>query len=478
VKACASPAAFGGTVPSLILRSSPPGWLTAVKIAATATLAVLAGCAANSGAPGAGAAPPLVDGVAGAPPLGNYIKHVVIIVQENRSFEDMFAGWPGADAPMYGWSNQSGKRLKVPLTPQPFQRKGLDHLWINAMAGWDHGQMDGFWNNRNGPTGPPSGNFAYSYLERSEIGPYRTMAAQYVLADHMFPTMFGPSFTAHLDLVAGTTNISDTTAIVNLPNGAPWGCDASPGTATSLLTRNRTVRMGVGPFPCFSRFRTMADTLDAKGISWKYYAPNILEGPAWSAFDAIKNVRHGADWAKVTSPQTLALTDPGTGALPSVSWITPDYLDSDHPETGSDTGPSWVGSLVNEIGKSPYWDSTAIVILWDDWGGWYDNVPPPQLDSKGLGIRVGCLIVSPYARKGYVSHTQYEFGSILKFIEQAFDVPPLGPGSAGYTDARARSLVDSFDFTQAPRAFVPIKTKYSTKYFLNRPQSLMVPDKE
>jgi phospholipase C len=131
---------------------------------------------------------------------------------------------------------------------------------------------------------------------------------------------------------------------------------------------------------------------------------------------------------------------------------------------------------VNAVGEGPDWDSTAIVVLWDDWGGWYDNVPPPQLDFKGLGIRVPCIIISPYAKTNYVSHTRYEFSSILKFTEQAFSLPVLGAPADGYTDTRANSLVDSFNFTQKPRAFVKIPAKYPISYFLTHPQSMRVPD--
>jgi len=272
------------------------------------------------------------------------------------------------------------------------------------------------------------------------------------------------------------TNITPQSAVVDLPDATPWGCDAPAGTATAEVNPQRVVGSHDGPFPCFTQFRTMADTLDAANVSWKYYAPNILKQPAWSAFDAIQNVRHGADWAKVTSPQTQVLLDAQNGALPAVSWVTPDSQDSDHPGAGSDTGPSWVAAVVNAVGEGPDWDSTAIVVLWDDWGGWYDNVPPPQLDFKGLGIRVPCIIVSPYAKTNYVSHTQYEFSSVLKFAEQAFSLPVLGAPADGYTDTRANSLVDSFNFTQKPRAFVKIPAKYPISYFLTHPQSMRVPD--
>jgi phospholipase C len=342
------------------------------------------------------------------------------------------------------------------------------------MAGWDNGKMDGFEHNLS--HGRPTGTYPYSYLRHDVIGPYRAMAGQYVLADHMFPAMFGPSFTAHLTLIASMTNQAPNKAVVDLPTGTPWGCDAPPGATTPAINEKRVIIPGGAGFPCFSQFTTMADTLDEKNVSWKYYAPNILKYSAWSAFDAIKSVRYGPDWAKVQTPEWRVLVDAKNGALPSFSWVTPDAQDSDHPGEGSDTGPSWVAAVVNSIGESQYWDSTAIFVVWDDWGGWYDNVPPPQLDFKGLGIRVGCIVISPYAKKNYVSHVPYEFGSMLHFSEQVFGLRALGPASAGYTDLRANTMLDAFDFTQKPRAYVPIPAKYPMSFFENHPQSMRAPD--
>jgi phospholipase C len=300
----------------------------------------------------------------------------------------------------------------------------------------------------------------------------------------MFATEFGGSFTAHLDLIAGTTHITPGLAEVNNPTEAPWGCDARPGTISILVDRERTISR-TGPRPCFDQFQTLASTLDAAHVSWKYYMPAVDSGDAGglfhSEFDAIKSVRFGPDWKRsIISPQTTILRDVADGKLPSLSWVIPDYLDSDHAGNHSKTGPSWVASVVNEIGESKYWNSTAIIILWDEWGGWYDNAAPPQLDFLGLGIRVPCIIVSPYAGKNYVSHTLYEYGSILKFAEQAFDLPPLGKGSfgSGYTDSRANSLADSFDFIQSPRAFEQIPAPYPASYFLLRAPSMQLPDSQ
>ncbi|HKE37106.1 MAG TPA: alkaline phosphatase family protein [Candidatus Baltobacteraceae bacterium] len=412
--------------------------------------------------------------------LGRYIKHVVIIVQENRSFDNVFAGFPGADAPTFGYM-KSDPTTKVPLEQITLKAsQDIAQHYGDAVTDIDGNNMDGF----GTPLlygGGNVGRFAYSYLAHKDVAPYWTMAKRYVLADHMFPTILGPSFTAHLALIASTANLSSTQSLENYPTSEPWGCDAPSGTQTYLM--NNQGSWSQGPFPCFTTIATMADTLDAAGVNWKYYAPAVavggnVGGQVWSTFDAIKKVRYGPDWTKrVISPPQQILADAQKNALPSVAWVMPDWAWSDHPATYSDAGPSWVAAIVNEIGQSKDWKSTAIFILWDDWGGFFDNVPPPQLDFRGLGIRVPCIIVSPYVRP-HVSHTQYEFGSILRFTEDAFRLPRLGAMADGYTDQRAANIIDSFDFTQGPRKFRTIRSKYPTSYFLNAAASMRAPDDE
>lgn len=408
-----------------------------------------------------------------APPTA--IKHIVVIVQENHSFESIFAGYPNADAPMYGFTHNG---TRVNLHPVTFTAPTVvfgTYSLQQGIADWDRGKMDRFDLTVN-QYGKKVGNFPYAYLVRSSVKPYWSMAQQYVLADRMFPTQWGSSWTAHLDLIAGTTRLSRDEALADVPSALPWGCDAPKGTTTNTWSSRGAY--GQGPFPCFDRSnslfgsRTIAYALDSAGVSWKYYAPTMADfgGQAWSAFDEIAPVRYGPDWAKVDSPQTNVLRDVRDGKLPAVSWVIPDWADSDHAgSTG--TGPSWVSAVVNAVGQSPYWNSTAIVVLWDDWGGWYDNVPPPQVDFIGLGIRVPCVVISPYAKAGFVSHTQYEFGSVLKFIEQTF-----GLASLGFSDARANSLVDTLDFTQTPRTFVPIAAPYPASHFLHEMPSGKPPD--
>ncbi len=409
--------------------------------------------------------------------LGHYIKHVVIVVQENRSFDNIFAGFPGAHAHTFGYLHDG---TKVPLEQITFDAsEDISHEYRDAVSDIDGGKMDGF-DLRENYSGGSVGRFAYSYIARKEVAPYWTLAKRFVLADRMFPTILGASFTAHLALVASMANVSPTETLINYPTREPWGCDAPAGTTTELFDQSGVFEPG--PFPCFTTMHTMADTLDAAHVSWKYYAPAVngsdLGGQVWSTFDAISTVRYGPDWKRrVISPPSKILVDAGRNALPSVAWVMPDWAWSDHPDSYSDAGPSWIAAIVNAIGKSKDWNSTAIVILWDDWGGFYDNVPPPNVDFRGLGIRVGCLIVSPYV-KPHVVHTQYEFGSILRFIEDAFRLPRLGSRAAGYTDRRASNIVDSFDFTQEPRKFYSIRAKYPASYFLNAAPSMRAPDDE
>jgi phospholipase C len=220
----------------------------------------------------------------------------------------------------------------------------------------------------------------------------------------------------------------------------------------------------------------LRDRLDAAHVSWKYYVPKMccrIFGKLMSAFDAIKAVRYGRQWndGHIARPQTRFFDDVRRGALPAVSWLIPIERDSDHPGTQSDTGPSWVATVVNAIGESRYWDSTAIVIVWDDWGGLYDNVNPQQVGFGGLGFRVPAIIVSAYAKTGYISTTRYEFGSILKYIERNWNLRTLGR-----SDVRAASIVDCFDYAQPPRTFHPIRAKYAASYFLRETSAAEPPD--
>jgi phospholipase C len=198
-------------------------------------------------------------------------------------------------------------------------------------------------------------------------------------------------------------------------------------------------------------------------------------GGIWSAYQAIEHIYGGPDWRKnVVPPQTKFFHDVSSGDLPAVSWVTPTCVNSDHAGCGGNTGPDWVGSLVNAIGESKYWDSTVIFVFWDDYGGWYDHAPPSMVDYDGLGIRVPLLIISAYAKQGYVSSVRYEHGSILKFVEDQW-----GLGRLSASDTRASTISpDCFDFAKSPRAFTAIPVAHDRDYFLGQPLDTRPPDNE
>jgi phospholipase C len=240
---------------------------------------------------------------------------------------------------------------------------------------------------------------------------------------------------------------------------------------------------GKGPFPCSSDFpdygsngyQTLRDLLDAKDVTWKYYTPpsDIVFGKLLTAFDVIAPVRYGPEWqANVVRPEQQIYADIRSNSLPSMSWVIPDKIDSDHPGTNPDDGPEWVASVVNAIGESPYWKSTAIIIVWDDWGGLYDNrVGTQKYGFGGLGLRVPAIIVSPYAKAGYISKTDYEFGSILRYVEDNWDL-----GNLGTSDVRAKSIIDCFNYNQPPISFVPITSSKNEEYFIHRKPSYLPVD--
>ncbi|MBV8117769.1 MAG: hypothetical protein JOY69_05065 [Candidatus Eremiobacteraeota bacterium] len=435
--------------------------------------AVLADCAAYSGTPRSSGLMPAAQ-TAAESLRPQYIKHVVIMIQENRSFDNFFAHFPGADGTRYGtmYDARTKSDRVVRLHKASLNSFDICHTWQGFQTEYDGGKMDGF--SKAGIyawcAGPPQKQYAYQYVDPAEIAPYWTMAKQYVLADHMFETQSSGSFIGHQDLIAGGTAIDGTESLVNYPTNQPWGCDAPAGTKTSLLTAQHEFLRDKGPFPCL-RYRTLADSLDRRMVPWKYYTPLIARpngkpemGSLWNAFDAIAAVRYGPNWKNnVVSPETRIFEDIRNGQLPAVAWLIPAEANSDHPkgEYGQYTGPSWVASVVNAIGtRAELWNSTAIIVVWDDWGGFYDHVPPPQLDYQGLGFRVPMLVISPYAKKSYVSHTQYEFGSILKFVEDNWRMRRIGT-----TDVRATSIVDCFDFDQPPRTFQTIPAALPQSYF-------------
>ncbi len=291
----------------------------------------------------------------------------MVIVQENRSFNNLFATFPGATGTTVGKKVvfTHGRRQTKSITLKEtklFTRAALDHSYAGYVQSFDKGRMDGF-NLVSYYRGGDEGSMPYQYVDPSQIAPYWTMAQTYGLANAMFTTQGSSSFPAHQDLIRGGTAIDAEHSLIDTPPLAHgiWGCDSPPGTVTNLITTRRKFLKNAGPFPCTSNFpgsgssyETLRDLLDAASVSWKYYAPQVgTSGGIWSAFDTIAPVRFGPEWGtNVSWPETNVFGDIANGTLPAVSWVIPDAANSDHPGEGSDTGPSWVASVVNAIGTS------------------------------------------------------------------------------------------------------------------------------
>jgi phospholipase C len=386
----------------------------------------------------------------------NLIQHVIFIVKENRSFDHVFGAFPGANG-----ANQAtiSTGAVIPMLPtQDAMNRDVDHLWNSAHTGIDGGKMDRF-------DLIPEANEFGDYLGETQftslqIPNYYSYAGYYALADNMYSSLSGPSFPNHLYTIAAQSG-----GVYNLPTRGPtvqnwqvsWGCDAPTNETVPVMDTRGVITQ---QFPCFD-FTTLGDELTNAGVSWLYYAPTYdTLGYAFNTYDAINHIRNTSAWTTYDVPTTQFLTDVTNGTLPAVSWLIAGGVQSEHPPNSMCQGENWTVQQVNAILQSPtYKNNTAIFITWDDFGGFYDHVDPTTVDEYGLGPRVPLLIISPYTKigsggSGYISHTQYEFSSVLKFIEEDFGISPLTT-----RDADANDTTDSFDFTQAPRTPLILKQR-------------------
>jgi phospholipase C len=378
------------------------------------------------------------------------ITHIVIIDKENRSFDEMFGRFPGADG---AWRARLSTGRVVPLGHTP-DRLLLDvsHAGAAAVFAVDHGRMDRF--DQLPGAWQDGTDIADTQLRRSDIPDYWRYAATFALDDHFFSTIMGPSFPNHLITVAATSG--DT---VDNPHGQlvrAWGCDSGP----------HSVVNGIDPatgkpfvtHPCFD-FRTLPDLLQQDGVSWKYYAPRPYSyGYVWNSLDAIRHIRYSPLWRTNVATDAGFLRDVASGHLPRVSWLVTDARESDHPPASICLGERWSVEVIDAVMRSRYWKDTAIFLTWDDFGGFYDHVAPPRLDYISLGPRVPSIVISPYARPHYVDHAQLEFDSFLRFIEDDFQLPSLTD-----RDRQARSMLSSFDFGQTPLPPLVLKPRTCPK---------------
>jgi phospholipase C len=431
------------------------------------------------------------------------IEHIVVIFQENRTpdnlFQDPVLISRGADIATSG-VNSLGQT--IPLTPIDLGTAGsnpqnydLGHGHANFVAMYDGGKMDGADLITCAPAAhcPPKehSNPQFKYVNPSDVQPYFALAEQYTFGDRMFQTNQGPSFPAHQFIISGTSAPTPTSFLFAAENTAPAknnaGCIAPLNTTVEMIDATGSEKNAAPEYPCFEH-PTLTDLLQTNGVSWRYYTPSA--GSIWTGPDAIEHICQqktisgkltctGPDWTNnVIIPQSQVLTDIANGQLAQVTWIIPTGSNSDHAVANDGSGPSWVASIVNALGNSQYWANTAIIITWDDWGGWYDHVAPKVINdgvSWGsgyvYGFRVPLIVVSPYAKAAYISHTTHDFGSILKFIETTFKLPSLG-----YADTPADDLSDCFDLTHTPLAFHVLPAALDAAHFINDKRAPTGPD--
>jgi phospholipase C len=399
-----------------------------VGLFAIAAAAAVAGCAGQAGQPTPSGVTPQMSQAASKRATQS-IQNVIVVVQQHRSYDNLFAGFKGTNAPTYGLDH-SGKHIPlkvISLKTVPKCDDGVNGSYFDTI--YNDGKMNG-WD----LVDPGDPHCPYTRVNPKEIATYWNFAKQYGIADQMFASTRYNSFTDSLYLVAGTTKLQQNTYAIGPPSAVPWGCDAAPGTTTPILKNGHFIPDG--PYPCFTQFPTIADLLDAAHISWNTYVDEPTGILPFDPFEAVKAVREGPDWkADTSSPASNVLGDLDDGNLRAVSFVLSPASDSDFP--GEAGGPKWLENLVQHAQKSKYWQHLAIFVVWDDFGDgeFYDNVPPAFFDTMGLGLRVPMLAISPQVRRGTISHTQYEYASILKFIEDNWAL-----GSLGSTDQRATSV--------------------------------------
>lgn len=354
------------------------------------------------------------------------IRHTVFIINENHTFDNYFGTFPGADGTKTGLLSDG---QWIPLSPMPDSYQGINlcNSWDCSLQAMDQGKMDKF-DVISGGTWT-----AYTQVTEQEIPNFWAYARRFTLAVHYFTSVHGPSLPNHFFAIAAQSG----GAIDNGGNPGP-GTDCEGGSWGTVTVIDEYGNRSQHP-PCFD-FRTLPDALEEAGISWRYYAEN------GGFLSIIGHIRNSALWNEDVPPPAQFLTDAESGHLPAVSWLLPPGEYSGHPPGSMCQADNWTVGVLNAVMQGPDWDSTAVFVTWDDFGGFYDHVAPPQVDQFGLGPRVPLLVISPYAKRGYVSHSLYDHTSVLKFIETRYGLQALTS-----RDARADDTLDSFDFTQSPQ---------------------------
>jgi len=390
-----------------------------------------------------GTSSPVITGTATA---ADAIQHVVILIKENRSFDNYFGRFPGAAGTTYG-TRSNGRQVPLLHTPD-HTLLDINHAGDAARVAVANGKMNGF--DHLAGAIQDGKDIALSQMYQSDIPNYWAYAHAYTLADHFYSTINGPSFPNHLVTIAGSAHNTDDNPILNTYHS--WGCDA--GRYVKVDSVDPRDGHHYWQNPCFDII-TLPDMLQHAGISWKYYAPGRYQsGYIWSSLDSIRHIRYSPLWQSNVPDTREFARDIRAGTLPQVSWVVMNESVSEHPPHSACVGENWTVSQLNELMRSPLWAHTAVFLTWDDFGGFYDHVAPPKLDYISYGPRVPTLAISPYARAHYIDHRQYDFASILRYVEDKYHLPRLST-----YDAHAHTAADMLDTQQQPLAPLVLHTR-------------------
>jgi phospholipase C len=405
-----------------------------------------------------------------------------MIMQENRSFDQYFGTYPGADGiprqngvPTVCVPDADGKPVR-PYYSSADGSTGGPHTQPDAVADIAGGKMNGFVTRRvQAPDCKDNLNPActgkgapdvMSYHDAREIPNYWSYAENFVLQDHMFQSDDSWSLPAHLFAVSA------------------WSARCTSPTDALTCTNNNNNPIpkrvpGGGKPPRNFTWTDLTYLLHTRGVSWGYYIapgnqPDCADGDVtcppkkqttgtpsiWNPLPNFATVKADGELGNIQPVQNF-YTQARAGTLPAVSWVVPDQADSEHSPALVSTGQAYVTGLINAVMTGPDWSSTAIFLTWDDWGGFFDHVVPPRVDQNGYGLRVPGLLISPYAKRGFIDHQTLSFDAYLKFIEDRFlGGQALDPSTDGRPDPRPTvrekvatlgDLRAEFDFTQAPR---------------------------
>jgi len=365
------------------------------------------------------------------------VEHIVFIIKENRSFDEYFGTFPGANGATTA-TISTGAVIPLGVTPDK-PTHDMGHEWQDSHSDVDGGRMNRW--DLETMCSVDGDNLCLTQMQQSGVPNYWAYAQNYALADETFSNVESGSYPAHLTMVSGSSQ----TTIDNPRSSkqAQWGCDAVAGTNVPAMSSTYVVS---ALFPCFPA-TTIAGLADAAGVSWKAYTSvNGASGYVYNPFRSFSEIYDSIDWTTKVVTESDFITDALAGNLPAISWVTPPGVDTDHPPDSACVGENWSVQQINAVMQGPasQWANTVIFLAWDDFGGFYDHVAPPYRDEYGLGIRVPMIIISPFAIKG-VYHTEVEFASIERFMEETFALPSLGGA-----DTIANDLQDAFSYTQAP----------------------------